>query len=60
MIRHPEVAKKAQIEMESVIGKEQLPSLNDRPDLPYINCTLKEIIQVKVSVHPSYKSDLTC
>ena len=45
MIHHPEVAKKAQAEMNKVIGKEQLPTLNDRPDLPYIDCILKEVMR---------------
>lgn len=45
MIHHPEVAKKAQVEIESVLGKDQLPTLNDRPDLPYIDCIVKEVMR---------------
>lgn len=45
MVHHPEVAKKAQAEIESVLGKDQLPTLNDRPDLPYINCIVKEVMR---------------
>ena len=45
MIRHPEVAKKAQAEIDEVIGSDQLPSLEDRVYLPYIDCILKEVMR---------------
>ena len=45
MTRHPEVAKKAQTEIDEVIGSDQLPSLQDRADLPYIDCILKEVMR---------------
>ena len=45
MIRHPEVAKKAQAEIDEVIGNDQLPSLQDRDNLPYIDCILKEVMR---------------
>ena len=43
MIRHPEVAKKAQAEIDRVIGNERLPTFEDRASLPYIDCILKEV-----------------
>ncbi|KLO17820.1 cytochrome P450 [Schizopora paradoxa] len=43
IIHHPEVAKAAQIELDAFIAEEgRLPSLQDRPRLPYIDCILKE------------------
>lgn len=42
---YPDVAKKAQAEIASVIGSERLPTLDDRPDLPYIDCILKEVFR---------------
>lgn len=45
MLRHPEVVKKAQTEIESVLGRDQLPTLSDRPDLPYIDCIVKEVMR---------------
>lgn len=46
MILHPEVAKKAQAEIDRVLGgRTQLPTLDDRPDLPYVDCILKEVIR---------------
>ena len=43
MLHYPEVMKKAQADIDQVVGSDQLPSLNDRPDLPYIDCILKEV-----------------
>lgn len=46
MICHPEVAKKAQAEIDRVLkGRNQLPTLDDRPDLPYVDCILKEVLR---------------
>lgn len=45
MVRHPNVAKKAQAEMDRVLGYEQLPTLKDRQDLPFIDCILKETMR---------------
>lgn len=45
MMLHPEAVKKAQAEIDQIIGDGQLPSLEDRPNLPYIDCILKEILR---------------
>ena len=45
MALHPEVQAKAQAEIDKVIGNDQFPTLNDRPDLPYIECILKEVMR---------------
>jgi cytochrome P450 len=39
---YPEVQKKAQAEIDTVIGPNRLPDVEDRPSLPYINAILKE------------------
>jgi len=36
MVLFPEAAKKAQAELDAVIGKKRSPMLGDRPDLPYV------------------------
>jgi len=41
MALYPEVQKKAQKELDEVIG-DRLPEFNDRPNLPYINAMVKE------------------
>ena len=38
----PEVQKKAQAEIDAVVGPNRLPDFHDRPSLPYVNAILKE------------------
>ena len=45
MLRHPEVARKAQAEIDEVVGNDQLPSLRDRANLPYVDAVLKEVLR---------------
>jgi cytochrome P450 len=42
MALYPEVQKKAQAELDAVIGPNRLPDFEDRPALPYINAVVKE------------------
>ena len=43
MTLHPEVVNKAYAEIQSVIGSNRLPTIDDRPLLPYIDCVVKEV-----------------
>jgi len=43
MALYPEVQKKAQAEIDAVIGPNRLPDFEDRPSLPYINAIIKEL-----------------
>lgn len=43
MALHPEVQKKAQEELDRVVGKDALPSFSDQENLPYINAICKEV-----------------
>lgn len=45
MMLHQDVVKKAQLEIEHVLGYNRLLTLEDRPILPYTNCVLKEVIR---------------
>ncbi|KAF8590889.1 cytochrome P450 [Ramaria rubella] len=45
MILHPDVQRKAQAELDSVVGRERLPQFSDRPSLPYINAITKEVFR---------------
>lgn len=45
MTLHPEVAKRAQAEIDRVVGNERLPGFEDRERLPYIDCILKEVLR---------------
>ena len=42
MVLYPEVQKKAQAEIDAVVGPNRLPDFHDRPCLPYINAVVKE------------------
>ena len=39
---YPAVQKKAQAEIDAVIGSSRLPDFDDRSSLPYINALVKE------------------
>ncbi|KAJ3526779.1 hypothetical protein NMY22_g10036 [Coprinellus aureogranulatus] len=43
LAHNPEVQRKSRAEIESVIGTERLPSLDDRPSLPYVHAVFKEL-----------------
>ena len=45
MALYPEVQKKAQAEIDAVVGPNRLPDFQDRPSLPYINAVLKESLR---------------
>ena len=42
MALYPEVQKKAQAEIDAVIGPNRLPDFKDRSSLPYVNAVVKE------------------
>lgn len=45
MALHPETAKKAQLEIDTIIGNDRLPSFEDRPYLPYVDALCKEVLR---------------
>ena len=45
MAVYPEIQKKAQAEIDAVIGPNRLPNFEDRPSLPYINAVVKEVMR---------------
>lgn len=42
MAMYPDVQRKAQAEIDAVIGNERLPEFSDRHTLPYMNALVKE------------------
>ncbi|THU99913.1 cytochrome P450 [Dendrothele bispora CBS 962.96] len=42
LVCYPEIQKKAQSELDTVVGQGRLPDFSDRKRLPYIECVLKE------------------
>ncbi|KIJ28055.1 hypothetical protein M422DRAFT_270746 [Sphaerobolus stellatus SS14] len=45
MILYPEVQRKAQAELDTVVGGDCLVDFNDQPDLPYIGTIIKEVLR---------------
>jgi cytochrome P450 len=45
MTIYPEVMKKAQAEIDAVVGNDRLPTFADREHLPYINALAKEVLR---------------
>jgi hypothetical protein len=45
MMLYPEVQKRAQAELDSVIGPDRLATLDDQDNLPYITAIVKETLR---------------
>ncbi|KAG6848244.1 hypothetical protein H0H93_001985 [Arthromyces matolae] len=45
MTLHPECQKRAQEEIDRVIGSDRLPDFSDRDSLPYVQCVLQEVMR---------------
>lgn len=45
MTLHPEVQKKAQDEIDRVVGSDRFPSFSDRANLPYVDAIVKEVLR---------------
>ncbi|KAI0819828.1 cytochrome P450 [Trametes gibbosa] len=43
LVRNPDMLRKAQEEVDRVVGNDRLPELADRPSLPYLNAFLEEV-----------------
>ncbi|KAG9123851.1 hypothetical protein FRC07_013767 [Ceratobasidium sp. 392] len=50
MVLHPDIQRKAQEELDTVLGGARLPDLSDRESLPYMNCVLKELLRWRTVV----------
>lgn len=48
MTLFPEVQKKAQAEIDAVVGNDRLPSFSDRSQLPYVEALVKEVLRWNV------------
>ncbi|OAX38075.1 cytochrome P450 [Rhizopogon vinicolor AM-OR11-026] len=45
MVLHPDVQKRAQAEIDLVIGRDRLPTFDDRTSLPYIDAIFRETLR---------------
>jgi cytochrome P450 len=45
MVLHPEVQRKAQAQLDAVVGSDRLPDFGDREKLPYIHNIVQEVLR---------------
>lgn len=45
MTLYPDVQKKAQAELDAVVGMKRLPAFEDRPSLPYCEAMFTELLR---------------
>ena len=50
MVKYPEVQKRAQEEVDRVIGSDRLASFSDRESLPYIDAVVAEVLRLRPPV----------
>lgn len=50
MVRNPHVYKRAQEEMDHVVGRDRLPNTADRDALPYLNAIIEELYRWRPGV----------
>ena len=48
MVCYPEVQKKAQAELDRVVGPSRLPTHEDWAELPYLSAVVKEVLRCVV------------
>lgn len=46
MLRNPEVKRRVQEELDSVVGRDRLPTIEDMPNLPYTETTIMETLRM--------------
>jgi cytochrome P450 len=45
MVAFPETQRRAQAELDSVVGRSRVPSFSDLPNLPYLRAMVKEVLR---------------
>jgi len=45
MVLHPDIVRKAQEEIDTVVGQDRLPDFSDKPYLPYICAIIEEVMR---------------
>jgi hypothetical protein len=45
LVLYPQVQRRAQAELDAVVGRDRLPTFDDRPRLPYIEAFCKELMR---------------
>ncbi|KAH8110769.1 cytochrome P450 [Phellopilus nigrolimitatus] len=45
MVLHPEAMRRGQEELDRVVGKDSLPTMDDKPNLPFVNAICNEVLR---------------
>lgn len=48
MVLHPDVQRRAQSELDTVLSHDRLPTFDDRPSLPFIDAVVLEVLRWNV------------
>lgn len=65
MVTYPEVQKRAQAEIDAVVGRDRMPTFADREQLPYIQACVREALRWKTAAplgvpHQSTEVNSSC
>ncbi|RPD52979.1 cytochrome P450 [Lentinus tigrinus ALCF2SS1-7] len=58
MIHYPEVMKKAQAEIDRVVGTSRMPEFEDMESLPYVNAVIKEVARWRPVARTGFPHEL--
>ena len=47
MMLHPEAQEKAQAQIDAIVGKNRLPTMDDRPSLPFVDAIFWETLRYR-------------
>lgn len=50
MLAYPDVQKRAQEELDKVVGRARIPTFADMPHLPYLRAMVKEVTRWRIPV----------
>ena len=45
MLHYPEIMRKAQVELDKVVGRERAPNFEDKNNLPYVQAIVRETLR---------------
>ena len=45
LANNPDIQRKAQMELDAVLGSDRLAVVSDRPSLPYVHAIVKELLR---------------
>ena len=46
MALYPDLAQRAQAEIDSIVGRARIPNFTDRESLPYVDALLQEVMRI--------------